>query len=181
MLYLLPAFVFLGVFLFYPMFKTLYFSFFEVGGNGQVGEFVGWDHYIELTKSEEFRKSMKGTFLFVLYTVPAEIIIAFFLAVLASEKLKGIGFFITIFSSTMGVSVAAVATIFLFLFYPSLCVLIIVFGFFFILLFFLFPFFDGFFNLLSWFVCYFLSCVSEFLCLGSLFRCYVICFHSSLY
>ena len=123
MLYLLPAFVFLGVFLFYPMFKTLYFSFFEVGGNGQVGEFVGWDHYIELTKSEEFRKSMKGTFLFVLYTVPAEIIIAFFLAVLASEKLKGIGFFRTIFASTMGVSVAAGATIFLFLFHPSLGVL----------------------------------------------------------
>src|SRR5690625_4656188 len=120
MLYLLPALAFLGVFLFYPMFKTLYFSFFEVGGNGQVGEFVGWDHYIELTKSEEFRKSMKGTFLFVLYTVPAEIIIAFFLAVLASEKLKGIGFFRTIFASTMGVSVAAGATIFLFLFHPSL-------------------------------------------------------------
>jgi len=123
MLYLLPALAFLGVFLFYPMFKTLYFSFFEVGGNGQVGEFVGWDHYIELAKSEEFRKSMKGTFLFVLYTVPAEIIIAFFLAVLASEKLKGIGFFRTIFASTMGVSVAAGATIFLFLFHPSLGVL----------------------------------------------------------
>lgn len=123
MLYLLPAFVFLGVFLFYPMFKTLYFSFFEVTGSGQVGEFVGWEHYKQLAQSEEFRKSMKGTFLFVLYTVPAEILIALFLAVLASEKLKGIGFFRTIFASTMGVSVAAGATIFLFLFHPSLGVL----------------------------------------------------------
>src|SRR5699024_12348181 len=105
------------------MFKRLYFRFVEVGGNCQVGEFVGWYHYIELTKSDEFRKSMKGTFLFVLYTVPAEIIIAVFLAVLASEKLKGIGFFRPIFASTMGVSVAAGATIFLFLFHPSLGVL----------------------------------------------------------
>lgn len=123
MVYLLPALLFLGVFLFYPMFKTLYFSFFEVSGSGKVGDFVGWDHYIKLAQSEEFRKSMKGTFLFVLYTVPAEIIIALFLAVLASEKLRGIGFFRTIFASTMGVSVAAGATIFLFLFHPSLGVL----------------------------------------------------------
>jgi len=123
MVYLFPALLFLGVFLFYPMIKTFYFSFFEVSGSGEVGSFVGWDHYIKLAQSEEFLKSMKGTFLFVLYTVPAEIIIALFLAVLASEKLRGIGFFRTIFASTMGVSVAAGATIFLFLFHPSLGVL----------------------------------------------------------
>ncbi|WP_090867704.1 carbohydrate ABC transporter permease [Oceanobacillus limi] len=123
MLYLSPALLLLGVFLFYPMFKTLYFSFFEVSGGGQVGDWVGWGHYAELFQSSEFRKSMVGTFLFVLYTVPAEILISLFLAVIASEKLKGIGFFRTIFSSTLGVSVAAGATIFLFLFHPSLGVL----------------------------------------------------------
>ena len=123
MLYLMPALILLGVFLFYPMFKTLYYSFFEVTGGGQTEGFVGWEHYAKLLQSAEFKKSMIGTFLFVLYTVPAEIIIALFLAVLASEKLKGIGFFRTIFASTMGVSVAAGATIFLFLFHPSLGVL----------------------------------------------------------
>lgn len=123
MLYLAPAIILLGVFLFYPIFKTLYFSFFEVSGGGQVGDFLGMQHYVELLHSEEFRKSMKGTFLFVLYTVPAEIIIALFLAVIASEKMRGIGFFRTIFASTLGVSVAAGATIFLFLFHPSLGVL----------------------------------------------------------
>ena len=40
-----------------------------------------------------FLKSMKSTFLFVLYTVPASVIISLFLAVIANEKLKGIGFF----------------------------------------------------------------------------------------
>lgn len=123
MIYLFPALLLLSVFLFYPIFKTLYFSFFEVAGNGKVGDFVGFDHYINLLQSEEFRKSMKGTFLFVLYTVPAEIIIALFLAILANEKLKGMEFFRTIFSSTMGVSVAAGATIFLFLYHPSLGIL----------------------------------------------------------
>lgn len=122
-LYLLPALLLLGVFLFYPMVKTLYFSFNTVTGGGNVGGFVGWQHYIDLLYSAEFRKSMIGTLLFVLYTVPAEIIIALFLAIIASERLSGIGFFRTIFSSTLGVSVAAGATIFLFLFHPSLGVL----------------------------------------------------------
>ena len=123
MTYLIPSLLLLGVFLFYPLVKTLYFSFFEVTGGGVTEGFVGWEHYAKLIQSAEFRKSMVATFLFVLYTVPAEIIIALFLAVLASEKIKGIGFFRTIFASTMGVSVAAGATIFLFLFHPSLGVL----------------------------------------------------------
>src|SRR5690625_4947741 len=120
MLYLLPALVLLGLFLFYPMIKTFYYSFFQVTGGGVTEGFVGWEHYAKLLKSTEFKKSMIATFLFVLYTVPTESILALFLAVLASEKLKGIGFFRTIFASTMGVSVAAGATIFLFLFHPSL-------------------------------------------------------------
>jgi multiple sugar transport system permease protein/sn-glycerol 3-phosphate transport system permease protein len=123
MLYLLPALLLLGVFLFYPIIMTLYYSFFEVGGGGQVGDFVGWEYYVDLLQSPQFRQSMVSTLLFVLYTVPAQIIISLFLAVLANEKLKGIGFFRTIFSSTLGVSVAAGATIFLFLFHPSLGVL----------------------------------------------------------
>src|SRR5690625_5133916 len=119
MTYLIPSLLLLGVFLFYPLVKTLYFSFFEVTGGGVTEGFVGWEHYAKLIQSAEFRKSMVATFLFVLYTVPAEIIIALFLAVLASENIKGIGFFRTIFAATMGVSIAAVVTILLFLFYPS--------------------------------------------------------------
>nr|WP_238456247.1 sugar ABC transporter permease [Lederbergia galactosidilytica] len=130
MVYLFPALLLLGVFLFYPMVKTLYFSFFEVGGGGIVGDFVGWKHYIKLFQSADFRKSIIGTFLFVLYTVPAEILLSLFLAVIASEKLKGIGIFRTIFSSTLGVSVAAGATIFLFLYHPSLGVLNNILGYF---------------------------------------------------
>lgn len=123
MLYLLPALLLLGVFLFYPMFRTIYLSFFEVSPRGVVQEFVGWAHYKELFQSAEFKKSFWGTIKFVLYTVPTEIILGLFLAVIAAEKLKGIGFFRTIFASTLGVSVAAGATIFLFVLHPSLGVL----------------------------------------------------------
>lgn len=120
MLYLLPAIILLSVFLFYPMIKTLYFSFFIVPGGGTTEGFVGLDHYKRLILSTEFRNSLLATFKFVLLVVPGQILVALFLAVVASENLKGMGFFRTIFSSTLGVSVAAGATIWLFLFHPTL-------------------------------------------------------------
>ncbi|MFC4618510.1 carbohydrate ABC transporter permease [Camelliibacillus cellulosilyticus] len=122
-LYLLPALILLIVFLFYPIIKTLYFSFFTVKGGGVTEGFVGLQHYKSLFTSMDFGKSLLSTLQFVVYTVPAEIIISLFLALAASAKIKGIGFFRTIFSSTLGVSVAAGATIFLFFFHPTLGVL----------------------------------------------------------
>lgn len=119
MLYLIPGFVFFGVFLFYPIVKTLYYSFFSVKGGGSVETFVGFSHYVSLIHSDEFIHSFFATILFVVYLVPSEIIISMFLALIASEKLRGMGLFRTIFSSTLGVSVAAGASIWLFLFNPG--------------------------------------------------------------
>lgn len=118
-LYLLPSVILFSVFIFYPMLRTIYLSFFLTDQAGQAALFVGIENYSYLLESSEFRNSMKATGLFVLYTVPVGIIIALFLALLANEKLKGIGFFRTIYSSTMGVSVAASSVIWLFLFHPS--------------------------------------------------------------
>ncbi len=120
LLYLLPSILLFSVFIFYPMFRTIYLSFFLTNQAGEAALFVGFENYAYLLQSSEFLNSMKATFLFVFYTVPVCVIIALFLALLANEKLKGIGFFRTIYSSTMGVSVAASSVIWLFLFHPSI-------------------------------------------------------------
>ncbi|WP_156942517.1 carbohydrate ABC transporter permease [Alkalihalobacterium bogoriense] len=119
MLYLLPSILLFSIFLFYPMIKTVYLSFFLTDSKGTAALFVGLENYIYLLQSDRFQKSMMSTGLFVLYTVPTSVLIALFLALLSNEKLKGIGFFRTIFSSTMGMSVAASAVIWLFLFHPT--------------------------------------------------------------
>jgi len=119
-LYLIPSIIIFSVFIFYPMFRTIYLSFFLTDQAGEAALFVGFENYAYLLESSEFRNSMKATALFVLYTVPIGIIFAMLLALLANEKLKGIGFFRTIYSSTMGVSVAASSVIWLFLFHPSI-------------------------------------------------------------
>lgn len=120
LLYLLPSIVLFTVFIFYPMFKTIYLSFFLTDQQGNPALFVGFENYAYLLESESFKKSIKATFLFVLYTVPTGVILALALALLANEKLRGIGFFRTIFSSTMGISVAASSVVWLFLFHPSI-------------------------------------------------------------
>lgn len=120
LLFLLPSIILFGVFVFYPLFRTIYLSFFLTDAKGATTVFVGWEHYVNMFTDPIFLKSIKNTFLFVIYTVPVTVIISLFLAVIANEKLKGIGFFRTIFSSTMGVSVAAASVFWLYLFNPTM-------------------------------------------------------------
>ena len=119
LLYLLPSIVLFSVFVFYPMFRTIYLSFYLTDQAGKAALFVGFENYAYLLESSAFRNSVKATVLFVIYTVPVGIILSLFLALLANEKLRGIGFFRTIYSSTMGISVAASSVIWLFMFHPS--------------------------------------------------------------
>ncbi|MEK5071581.1 carbohydrate ABC transporter permease [Sporosarcina sp. FSL K6-1508] len=120
LLYLLPSIILFSVFVFYPMYRTIYLSFFLTDQNGNAAIWVGLENYSYLLESTEFINSMKATGMFVLYTVPIGIILALFFALLANEKLKGIGFFRTLYSSTMGISVAASSVIWLFMFNPSM-------------------------------------------------------------
>ncbi len=120
LLYLLPSIVLFVVFVFYPMFKTIYSSFFLSYQNGDTAFYLGFENYAYLLESTAFHNSMKAIGLFVLYTVPIGLILALIFALLANEKLKGLGLFRTMYSSTMGISVAASAVIWLFMFNPSI-------------------------------------------------------------
>lgn len=118
-IYLLPSFLLFGLFMFYPMINSLFLSFFFTDAQGEATTFVGFENYTYLFQSDSFRQSVKATLLFVLYTVPTSVIVSLFLALIANEKLRGIGFFRTVFASTLGMSVAASAIIWLFMFHPT--------------------------------------------------------------
>ncbi|KEK23327.1 carbohydrate ABC transporter permease [Bacillus gaemokensis] len=119
LLFLAPSILLFAVFLFYPLFRTMYYSFYLTDVHGEANLFVGLENYQYLFSDSSFYQSVKSTVLFVLYTVPTSILFALFLALIANEKIKGIGLFRVLFSSTMGISVAASAVIWLFLFHPS--------------------------------------------------------------
>lgn len=120
LLYLSPSIALFGIFLVYPLLRTIYLSFFRTDTQGTPLEFVGAAHYSDLFMSPGFWQSIQATVGFVLLTVPLTILISFSLALLANEKLRGIGVFRTAFSATMGMSVAASSVIWMFMYNPSI-------------------------------------------------------------
>jgi sn-glycerol 3-phosphate transport system permease protein len=118
--YLLPSLILFSIFLFYPMLRTMYLSLYVTDHQGNPVQFVGIENFVYLLKDANFLQSTKATLLFVCYTVPTSVVLALCLALMANEKLKGIGLFRTFFSSTMGMSVAASSVIWMFMYNPSI-------------------------------------------------------------
>lgn len=118
-LMLVPSMVIFGVFVFYPFFKNFYLGFYRTPPfPGLPMRYVGFDQYRDILSSTDFLDSVKTTVLFTLMTVPAGIALGLGLAVLAHQRLKGIGIYRTIFSSTVATSVAVASVIFGTLFNP---------------------------------------------------------------
>ncbi|MEZ5256144.1 MAG: sugar ABC transporter permease [Ilumatobacteraceae bacterium] len=83
----------------------------------------GWDQYPDVLRSTEFVHSLAVTAKFALLTVPTGIVLGIGLAVLADRYVRGIGFFRTIFSSTVATSVAVASLMWFFLLQPDIGVL----------------------------------------------------------
>ena len=94
---LAPSILLFSIFLFYPLFRTIYYSFYLTDIHGEANLFVGLENYQYLFSDPAFYKSIKSTLLFVLYTVPTSIIFALFLALIANGKVRGIGLFRVLF------------------------------------------------------------------------------------
>ncbi len=120
LLLFLPSLVVFGVFVFYPMARTVWLGFFETDFFGGNRSWVGFRQYGDVLGSPEFRNSLKVTVLFALYTVPTGLALGVGLAVLAHKQLRGIGFFRTTFSSTVATSVAVASLMWLVLLNPSI-------------------------------------------------------------
>lgn len=120
LLYLLPSLVLFAAFVFIPLGRTVYLSFFYTRQNGAISTFAGLDQYTELLTSPIFHSGLVATALFVLYAVPFGIAIALVLAVMLNQRLRGINVFRTMMSSTIAISASVGTIIWLLLFNPSL-------------------------------------------------------------
>ena len=118
--YLAPALFIFVVFVFIPLGRTFYLSFYNTRSTGLITTFNGIDHYIDLVTSPTFRSSLVATGLFAVYTVPVGIALGLILAVLLNQRLRGISVFRTMMASTIAISAAVGSLIWLLLFNPSL-------------------------------------------------------------
>lgn len=118
-LLVLPAITIFTVFIFYPFLRNFQLGFYLNPPFPNLPKrWVGFDQYRDILGSDSFVDSLKTTIAFAFLTVPAGIALGMALAVAANRKLKGIGIYRTIFSSTVATSVAVAAVIFSMLFNP---------------------------------------------------------------
>jgi len=118
-LFLLPSSILFLIFVFLPLFNTIYTSLFLTDVAGHRSVFDGLGNYLRLFESSVFQTGFWATLAFVLLVVPLTVLLALGLAYLTLEHFKGVQFFRTIFSSSMGVSVAAGSIFWLFIFNPK--------------------------------------------------------------
>lgn len=111
--FILPLLIYFAVFQLAPMIIALVMSFTNYSLEHLTDyTFVGFKNYIELftnsVKYPMFWSSLKTTFLFILITVPINIVLTLVVSSLLNSKIKGEKFFKTIFyipSVTVGVAV----------------------------------------------------------------------------
>lgn len=117
--FLLPSLAVFSVFFYLPFARLLSWGTYESVRGGASYNQVGIDQYQDVLGGDEFRQGLWHSLQFVLYTVPAGLILGTLLAVAAHRRLKGIKVFQAIFSSTLASSVAVSSVIFFFLFNPA--------------------------------------------------------------
>ena len=133
-LYLLPAMVFLGVFMVYPLIDVLIYSF-EEGYNfaSQTYYGTGSYNYAYVLRDPYFLQALKNTFILVAITVPLSTAIALLIAVALSSIKKLRELYQTVFFLPYVTNTLAVGLVFMILFKQT-------------------PYTDGFANLiLGWF------------------------------
>jgi ABC-type sugar transport system permease subunit len=119
-LLLLPSALVFGVFVFYPLLRTVQLGMYRSDPFGGLGRFVGVSQYGHVLSSEAFLRSLRVTLEFALLTVPTGLVLGLGLAVLAHRQLRGMAIYRTIFSSTVATSVAVASLMWLTLLHPSI-------------------------------------------------------------
>lgn len=116
-LYLLPAVIFLGLFMVYPLVDVFVYSF-EEGYNFASGTFfgIGGYNYSYVLRDPYFLQALKNTFLIVIITVPASTILALLISLGLSSITKLKELFQTIYFLPYVTNTLAVGLVFMILF-----------------------------------------------------------------
>lgn len=118
-LLLLPSLLFLSLFTFFPIIKTIYLSFFEMNLSVSEPVFSGWRNYRILLEDEVFYQVLKNTFIMVFGTVPTSIALGMLMAVCVNKMIKNSGWVRTMFFYPTVIPMIAIANFWLFIYTPD--------------------------------------------------------------
>lgn len=116
-LYLAPALIIFGIFVYWPMLYGVFLSFHDWNFIRPIKRFVGMSNYINMLGREEFIQAITNTAKYFLGLVPlvifAPIVLAFILGLCAKSKVKSVYRTLLFFPSVLSFSVASIIWIWL--------------------------------------------------------------------
>jgi raffinose/stachyose/melibiose transport system permease protein len=118
-LFLLPALVLFLLFVIYPIFQSIYYSFFNWKGFGPAVDFVGLDNFINILSDKVFLLALRNVLFIIVFSLLIQLPLSLALAVLVGRDLPGRVIFRTIFFMPYVLSEVIAAIMWLFLYNPD--------------------------------------------------------------
>ena len=118
-LFILPAFVFLGLFTYLPVFKTIYYSFFRWNLYTPHRVFAGWGTYAAAFRDPLTWKVLANTFQLGAETIIPSIALGMFLAVFLNRAFRGISLLRLFVYYPSVLPTVALGAMWVFLFIPA--------------------------------------------------------------
>lgn len=112
-IFILPAMTIIGMFTIYPSIRLFFMSIYNttfVNGKS-LSEFIGLQNYRWIFDDSLFYKSLWNSFYFPLVVTPIQTAIALGMAILLNSRIKGIGFFRTVYFIPVVMSFVMIAIV----------------------------------------------------------------------
>lgn len=113
--FLIPAFLFMAVFLYYPFFQNILNSFMKIknlGGTAQGLNDPVYKNYLKILEDENIRIALKNTVIMIVVTLVGQVGIAVVLAMLVDNVKKGASFFRIVYFFPIVISATALGVLF---------------------------------------------------------------------
>ncbi|AEH50347.1 carbohydrate ABC transporter permease [Pseudothermotoga thermarum] len=117
-LLLLPTFVIIVLFIYYPAYDAFYSSFYRISVFGNRRIFVGLKNYLDLFRNPDYLNSVSFSLIYTFVTVTASLFLGFFLALLLDQKIPGIRIYRTMIFAPYAISYAIAGALWGFLLNP---------------------------------------------------------------
>ncbi len=118
--FLLPSVVVFGLFIFWPLGRSLYLSTHGSDLFGGAGRYTGLDNYRDLFAADGFGKVLVTTALFTLLSVLPSVAGALLVVLLLESRIRGTRFFRTAFALPFAFSVATASVVFATIYNPAI-------------------------------------------------------------
>ena len=114
-IFLLPAFIFMAVYLYYPFLMNIWNSFQKIGGMGQASKGFNdpwYLNYVTMLQDKNMHTALWNTLIMMVVTIIGQVGIAIVLALMVDNITKGAKFFRTVYFFPIVISATALGLLF---------------------------------------------------------------------